>query len=67
MSHHGLGLPESALEEEKVGPIGGKYLSGTADSWSVLQLFMALYRWWSNIWCLWVDIKASISRLLDKQ
>ena len=28
MSHHGLGLPESALEEEKVGPIGGKYLSG---------------------------------------
>ena len=36
MSHHGLGLPESALEEEKVGPIGGKYLSGTADSWSVL-------------------------------
>ena len=26
MSHHGLGPPESALEEEKVGPIGGKYL-----------------------------------------
>ena len=40
MSHPRLGPPEAALEEdkeeEKVGPIGGKYLSDTAGSWSVL-------------------------------
>ena len=36
MAHPGLGPPESALEEEKVGPLGGKYLSDTAYSWSVL-------------------------------
>ena len=65
MSHHGLGPPESALEEEKVGPIGGKYLSDTADSWSVLQLFMALYRWWSFTWCLRVDHIANISLVLE--
>jgi len=36
MAHPGLESLEATLEEEKVGPIGGKYLSDTADSWSVL-------------------------------
>ena len=39
MSHPRLGPPEAALEEdkeeEKVGLIGGKYLSYTADTWSL--------------------------------
>ena len=36
MAHPGLGPPEATLEEEKEGPLGGKSLSDTADSWSVL-------------------------------